>query len=76
MTLPPLEYGLQAARCPTAGGRSDAFAGHFMAPRTATVLRVSTLQKRPPGGRSGAARRRAEARLDSAQGVLWLEGAA
>jgi hypothetical protein len=59
---------LTAAQCPTAGGRCNAFDGHFMAPPTATVLQVSALQKRPPGGRSGAARRRAEARLDSARG--------
>ena len=46
-----------AAQGSTAGGRCNAFAGHFMVPPTATVLQVSTLQKRPPGGRSGAARR-------------------
>jgi hypothetical protein len=68
--------GACAARCPTAGGRCNAFTGHFMVPPTATIVRIATLQKRPPGGRSGAARRRAEARLDSAQGVLCLEGAA
>ena len=57
----------EAAQGPTAGGRCDAFAGHFMVPPTATVLHGAALQKRPPGGRSGAARRRAEARLDSAR---------
>jgi|GEM_PF-3949907 len=45
---------LQAARCPTAGGRCNAFTGHFMVPPTATIVRIATLQKRPPGGRSGA----------------------
>lgn len=79
-------HPLPTAQSPTAGGRCNAFAGHFMVPPTATVSQVSTLQKRPPvtpkacriwtahlwcDGRSGAARRRVP-RLDSAR-VLFGE---
>jgi len=69
MTLAAKKGIAAAAQRPTAGGRYYDDAGHFMTPHTATVLRVATLQKRPPGGRSGAARRRAKARLDSARGA-------
>ena len=62
-------YRLPAAQGPTAGGRCHACGKHFMVPTTATGLHVATLQERPPGGRSGAARRRAKARLDSARGA-------
>jgi len=60
-------HDLQAVQGPTAGGRCTACGERFMVPPTATIVRVTTLQKRPPGGRSGAARRRAKARLDSAR---------
>ncbi|MET4102133.1 hypothetical protein ABIE58_001561 [Roseovarius sp. MBR-78] len=68
-------HRLQAAQCPTAGGRCYGCRERFMVPPTATGMRIATLQKRPPGGRSGAARRRVP-RLDSAQGVLTPSGGA
>jgi len=61
-------YRLPAAQGPTAGGRCNACLARFMVPTTATSFWIAPLQKRPPGGRSGAARRRVP-RLDSARGA-------
>jgi len=61
-------YRLPAAQGPTAGGRCNACLARFMVPTTATSFWIAPLQKRPSGGRSGAARRRVP-RLDSARGA-------
>lgn len=61
---------LPAVQGPTAGGRCPGCLERFMVPHILTIVQISTLQKRPPGGRSGAARRRLP-RLESARGQVW-----